>query len=116
MPEPWELNEADSFKFAEALGCPQEPNEALKAAAERYKSVKTPTMKLFIWNEPHSVPYGSSMLIAMAHTEDEAREIASKSPGYIYGEFDHGIGEAAKLGAPTRVIEGPCAEWHTWSE
>jgi Protein of unknown function (DUF1778) len=32
------LSEADSAKFVEALENPPEPNEALKAAAERYKT------------------------------------------------------------------------------
>jgi uncharacterized protein (DUF1778 family) len=34
----WTLNRRDSKAFVDALLCPPEPNEALKAAANRYKS------------------------------------------------------------------------------
>lgn len=72
-------------------------------------------MKLFIWNEPYPVKYGSSMVFAVAETVEEAREIAKASPRYSFDSFD-GTGGTVGLGTPDRVVDLPCAEWHEWSE
>lgn len=42
MREPWRLNDTDSRRFVEILLNPPEPNEALLAAAERYKAMQQP--------------------------------------------------------------------------
>ena len=74
-------------------------------------------MKLFIWNNPYRVPYGSSMLVAVAKDEEAARFLAKKSPAYVYGEFGNGDApQSLELGPPTRVLELPAAEWHEWHE
>ena len=74
-------------------------------------------MKLFVWANPYHVPYGRSMLIAVAETEEDARIKALDAPGYCYEEYpDNSPDRSAKLGPPTRVVELPCAEWHKWSE
>lgn len=39
---PWVLSEKDSAAFVDALLHPPEPNEKLKAAAERYKARRKP--------------------------------------------------------------------------
>lgn len=74
-------------------------------------------MKLFVWNNPYSVFYGSSLVFAVAETEEQARQIAKQSAAYTFGEygnFKHV--QDMKLGEPIRVLEPPCAEWHEWSE
>ena len=77
-------------------------------------------MKLFVWAEPYGVNYGSSMLIAVAETVEQAREIAVKAPGYSFAQYRDVNNEdwviAATLGEPTRIVDLPCAEWHQWSE
>lgn len=75
-------------------------------------------MKLYVWADPYSIPYGSTMLIAVAETEEAARTIAEGAPRYSYGQYRSNgeTGGGAKLGAPTRVVNLPCAEWHEWSE
>lgn len=76
-------------------------------------------MKLFIWADPYRIGYGSSLLVAVAETEEEARAEAAMAPAYAFGEFS-ADGErcqyAEKLGKPTRILDLPCAEWHEWYE
>lgn len=73
-------------------------------------------MKLFVWERPYTVFYGSSMLIAVAESVEEAKRIAKSAPGYSYTIFDGHPNRSVKLGEPTRVVDLPCAEWHEWSE
>lgn len=78
-------------------------------------------MKLFVWANPYSVDYGSSLLIAVAETVEEAKEIAGNSCSrYACSEFEEGQNDmqstAATLGEPSRILDLPCAEWHEWSE
>jgi hypothetical protein len=77
-------------------------------------------VKLFIWADPYRVTYGSSLLVAVAETVEEAKEIAqTKAKSYSYGKYENtlrGAGFAIDLGEPTRVVDLPCAEWHEWSE
>lgn len=74
-------------------------------------------MKMFVWADPYKIPYGSTMLVAVAETEDEAREMAVKSPAYAYAAYeDESTPTNVHLGSPTRVVELPCAEWHAWPE
>ena len=77
-------------------------------------------MKMFVWANPYSVPYGTSMLIAFGKNEAAARKEAARGAKYAYAEFG---GERSdwssiveKLGPPTRIVDLPCAEWHEWSE
>lgn len=77
------------------------------------------TMKLFVWIDPYHVPYGSSMLFAAAETEAEAMAQALRGRAYRFGEEEIELvkdGIVAKLGPPTRVVDLPCAEWHSWAE
>lgn len=74
-------------------------------------------MNLYIWADPHHVPYGGSLLVAVAETLDEAKAIAKRSPCYEFGGYLGDItGDQIPLGEPTRVVPVPCAEWHQWSE
>lgn len=76
-------------------------------------------MKLFVWCDPYHVNYGSSMVFAVAETEEEARNEAAKGLAYKYGEYKQDgdfSALAGKLGKPARIVDCPCAEWHEWSE
>lgn len=76
-------------------------------------------MKLYLWVDPYKIKYGSSMVFAIAETENDARKQAAIGRSYSYGEFEKD-GDysklAAELGKPDRVVDLPCAEWHEWSE
>lgn len=74
-------------------------------------------MKLYVWNDPYSIKWGGACIYAIAESEDQARELAKKSPVFVYGEFGHGAPNNIKeLGAPTRVCELPYAEAFEWEE
>lgn len=75
-------------------------------------------MRLYIWSDPYSVPYGSSMVFAVAPDLRAARKIAAQgAQAYTFGEHERPVSEVAvKLGKPTRVLDLPCAEWHEWRE
>lgn len=75
-------------------------------------------MKLFVWNEPYPVSYGSACLYVLAETEEEAREKALTAVDCSYGTpyADGRTIKVDKLGKPTRVIEGPYAEVNWWQE
>lgn len=77
---------------------------------------KPSIMKLYIWADPYSVQYGSSMLLAVASSLEEAKQIAITAPGYRYWEHGCEGGGSTPLGDPTRIVDIPCAEWHEWSE
>lgn len=73
-------------------------------------------MKLYVWSNPYPVSYGSSMVFAIAESEEQAREIAKTAPCYSFNEYDNGKAPQDKLGKPIRVVDLPCAEWHEWRE
>ncbi len=81
-------------------------------------------MKLFLWNNPYSVPYGSSLVFAVAETLEDAKAEVLKGRVCAFGEdYEHrqpteeyDWRKEIKLGEPTRVLDLPCAEWHEWSE
>jgi hypothetical protein len=79
-------------------------------------------MKLFVWNEPISVSYGSTCLYVVADDEEQAREIAQHALVSKYGSHPEGrpgidVPSFDKpLGIPTRVIEAPCGEIYYWEE
>ena len=73
-------------------------------------------MKLFIWDDPYPVQYGSSMVFAVAKDLETAKEIAMNAPGYAYTKYNNIPDKSKPLGEPVRVLELPCAEWHEWSE
>ena len=73
-------------------------------------------MKLFVWVDPYEVEFGTSMLFAVAETLEEAKAEAMRGQAYAFGEFKQDRVPVVELGAPTRVLDLPCAEWHEWSE
>lgn len=74
-------------------------------------------MKMFVWADPYRVSYGSSLLVVVAETLEQARIVAMQGKAYTYGEFlSDRLPMEAIQSEPTRVIDVPCAEWHEWSE
>jgi hypothetical protein len=74
-------------------------------------------MKLYLWNEPYQVSYGSSLVFAVASSLEEAKEIATtKATSWSYGDCQKTGIPLRDLGEPTRVLDLPCAEWHRWEE
>lgn len=74
-------------------------------------------MKMFVWCDPYPVHYGSSMLMVVAETIEQARELAKTGAAYTYGAFKQDRVPMESIdGEPTRVVDVPCAEWHEWSE
>lgn len=74
------------------------------------------SMKLYIWNDPYAVSYGSSYLCVVANSEEEAREVARGTKTLTFGEYEKNCRLPDDLGPPTRVLETPCAEVIEWSE
>jgi hypothetical protein len=76
-------------------------------------------MKLFIWNQPYGVKYGSACLYVVAETEEQARAMSASAPVAPFGldpRPDTGTLGKIALGPPTRVLELPCAEVYHWEE
>ena len=74
-------------------------------------------MKLYIWNEPYAVSYGSSFLFVVAESLELAREQATKGNVCAFGNVSRNDPiPNAVLGEPTRILDLPCAEWHEWFE
>lgn len=76
-------------------------------------------MKLFVWNNPYEVWYGSSMVFAVAETLEAAKEIACSAAArwFHYVEYEQDRRTwPHDLGDPLRVVDLPCAEWHHWEE
>lgn len=74
------------------------------------------SMRLYVWANPFSVPYGTSMCISVAASVEEAKLQAEAGFFYSFVEYDHGTLSGIVLGEPTRIVDLPCAEWHEWSE
>lgn len=73
-------------------------------------------MRLYVWANPYRVPFGSTMVFAIAETEEAARQQAKQGVGYAYFEFGETAPMEMELGPPTRVVDLPCAEWHVVAE
>lgn len=75
-------------------------------------------MKLFVWNDPYPVSYGSSLVFAVAETLEQAVELCKTGDAYRYGEFKQERRPIVDLAGvpPLRIVDVPCAEWHEWSE
>jgi hypothetical protein len=57
------------------------------------------------------------MLIAVAESVEEAKEIARTAPCYGHAEYKLDRDDTSRtLGEPTRILDIPCAEWHEWEE
>jgi hypothetical protein len=69
-------------------------------------------MKLFIWEDPYYISYGTSLCVAAGETVEQARESAHAA----YKESLYSGKTMPHLGEPTRVLDLPCAEWFEWSE
>lgn len=76
-------------------------------------------MKLYVWNEPHRIEYGSTCLYAIAESEDEARAIALTARVSDFGwppKDNAGVSASDINRPPDRVHDLPYAEVYQWSE
>jgi len=73
-------------------------------------------MKLYVWNTPYHIDYGSTCLYAIASSEDEARKIAENANVSKYGYEPRGIAPIKLDRPPDRVHDLPYAEVYQWSE
>lgn len=64
-------------------------------------------MKLYVWDDPYPVDYGSSVVFAVAATLDAAREQAQRE---IASQTSR------KLGDPDEVYDVPVAVSREWRE
>jgi alkanesulfonate monooxygenase SsuD/methylene tetrahydromethanopterin reductase-like flavin-dependent oxidoreductase (luciferase family) len=72
-------------------------------------------MKLYIWVNPYRVSYGSSLVFAVAESEEAARLAARTGDAYTFWKYPAPM-PGATLGVPDRVVDLPAAEWHEWRE
>lgn len=73
-------------------------------------------MKVYIWNDPWNVWYGSSELVVVARDLDEARALAAS--GATDGRYAKHPPPKVHIGdrEPDRVFDVPCAVSFEWSE
>jgi len=74
-------------------------------------------MKLFVFNSPYSVVYGSCCIYCIAPDLETAKGLAMKAALSEYGYDPNGETISIDpIGEPTRIVEGPYAECYQWSE
>lgn len=73
-------------------------------------------MKMYVWNEPYKISYGSSILYVVANSLMQAKKLAKHAIVQKYGFSDNGTLGDIKLGEPTRILDLPCAEVYHWEE
>lgn len=71
-------------------------------------------MKVYVWEDPYQVTYGSSLIIAVASSIEEAKKVVKEQK--TFSQWTHKKTWPIELGEPTRILEAPCCEWHEWSE
>ena len=76
-------------------------------------------MKLYVWENPWHVDYGTSLVIAVADSLDEAKRVATeklREPKWDAFEWDKETHQSVKLGGPHEIIDCPTAAWFEWRE
>lgn len=74
-------------------------------------------IKLYVWNNPYQVSYGGTCAYAIAESEDQAREIVSRSGVARYGYAPDGMAREVEVtGPPDRVHDLPYGEIYYWAE
>jgi hypothetical protein len=74
-------------------------------------------LKMYVWVDPYSVLYGTTKLIAVAKSIEEARKLAcsSAAPVYAFGKYQQErppmTVEQLAVCEPERVVDLPYAEW-----
>lgn len=124
-----EIGKEQGFVVLGCNGNPERPRVPEKGShpignqprLRREKEAKESMMKLFIWNDPYPVPYGSSMLFVVAENIEQAKELAAtQANSYAFGMKQINVGNdraiTDKLGVPDVVADLPCAQFHEWSE
>jgi hypothetical protein len=120
--ESGEFRRFDSYRLRE-LGLPKgfrKPTSVELAMHKRLVALGDPEAvapwpvgKLFVWDDPYSVSYGTSLFFAVAENLEQAKKLAKRAP---YGHWKHKTAPQIELGEPSRVLDLPCGEWHEWSE
>lgn len=72
-------------------------------------------MKLYVWEDPYPVLYGTSLVYAVADSLEAAKDAARRNAEDEHKYRSDFLG-GVELGEPTRILDVPCAEWHEWSE
>ncbi len=77
-------------------------------------------MKLFVWDDPVHVAYGGCVVVVMAETVEQAREIAAAGHGWQKWNYEGNdidpIRKRGLAGEPTAVLDGPAYAASYWSE
>jgi hypothetical protein len=80
-------------------------------------------MKMFIWDNPVLIKYGGSVIVAVAETIEEAREVAttqaqSSFVGLGIGRYPDKKEDYSRFiqGEPSRVVDVPCVEVFYYQE
>jgi len=79
-------------------------------------------MKLYVWNSPYSVSWGSSIAYVIAESEESAKQQLKTASVYRYGDdlpeaiTDRGRRLHDPIPAPTRIVDLPAAEVYEWEE
>lgn len=73
-------------------------------------------MKLYVWEEPYGVNYGTSLCFAMAGSEEDARRILKLKGIEVRRVHPHHYCTIPDDMPPTHVHELPAGEWHHWEE
>lgn len=70
-------------------------------------------MKMFIWIDPWRVPYGSSLIVAVAESLEEARDLPVDVAN---GRLSPWNPPQIKLGEPSRIVDLPTAQAFEYEE
>lgn len=69
-------------------------------------------LKLYVWNNPVSIRYGSSFLVVPASSLEEAQRWGDKE---VKSKSSDGV-RAQPLGEPDEILDLPAAVYREWSE
>lgn len=74
-------------------------------------------MKLFVWNRPYLIPFGGSVVYAVAESEEDARQQARQARSFGFGAYPREGRVHLDIDRPAdRVLDVPCAEIYEWEE
>jgi len=74
-------------------------------------------IKLYIWNQPYQVSYGSSIAYVLARSEDEARNELRAAHVSQYGyRHEEKTTNCYLDKKPDRILSAPFCEIYEWSE
>lgn len=80
---------------------------------------KNTNLKLYIWNDPFTIPYGGSILCVVAYNLKSARTHGLNVICKDYGVRSSAYAEASQTivtQAPRVIRKFPCAKFYHWEE